>query len=652
MKKFLLILTCIIIAAMLFTVVAVAVETVNAGDMDRNGTVDANDAIYLLMHTFFQEDYPLYELTGSQGPQGEKGEKGDKGDSPTIEINQDGYWVIDGEVTPYKAEGSNEKVYEALDSAFVLQKDQFICQSQTTQNPFWSYTTSTFSGWGGSIGKPEKIDVIAITVRARDTAITQIKFHLNINDKNGESIISEVVDVNIPPFEEREILWNVPVKLENNQNSLYFSYNCNQLCDAYSTFSTSANIPSDQYQAVQTYTTDGKLLDSAAKMTNVVGNPCRFLHVRLGSMQDVLVPKDEVFTLPYEKINVFLPEEYDIAVNDNFQLFYRGVVQAVDPYNYSIKILCSKGNPYPRYFEWKPTEQDIGSYKLTLIVYDNNGIEMGRDVTTLNVHKPLDKSETKNVLCVGDSLTAGGYWVRELQRRFTETGGTIEGLGLDYLNFVGSKNSTVNGKTIKHEGYAGWTWQSFCGASSPFYDTELKDISFRSYCERNGIEKLDIVYFLLTWNGQGTAYKTNYSVDSGHFVHARKLIDKLHEEYPDAIVRCMGIQMPSQNGGMGKNYGATNGYGDTYGMLVTAMHYNKTLEEMCLMDEYKDFVKYVDVAGQFDTDYNMPSAQKSVNNRNDVKETVGTNGVHPSVAGYYQIADAAYRSLCEVFKDR
>ena len=270
----------------------------------------------------------------------------------------------------------------------------------------------------------------------------------------------------------------------------------------------------------------------------------------------------------------------------------------------------------------------------------------------LHFHKPLDKSETKNVLCVGDSQTAGGYWVREAQRRFTETGGTIEGLGLDYLNFVGSKSSTVSGTTIHHEGHSGWKWQSFCGENSPFYDADLKDISFRSYCERNGIEKLDVVYFLLTWNGQGNAYKTNYSVDNGHFVYARKLIDKLHEEYPNAIVRCMGIQMPSQNGGMGKNYGATNGYGDTYGMLVTAMHYNKTLEEMCLMNEYKSFVKYVDVAGQFDTDYNMPSTQKPVNNRSDVKETIGTNGVHPSTAGYYQIADAAYRSLCEIFKDR
>ena len=109
--------------------------------------------------------------------------------------------------------------------------------------------------------------------------------------------------------------------------------------------------------------------------------------------------------------------------------------------------------------------------------------------------------------------------------------------------------------------------------------------------------------------------------------------------------------MPSQNGGMGTNYGANGGYSDDYGMLVTAMNYNAMLEDFCQLNEYKDYVKYVDIAGQFDTDYNMPSTEKNVNNRNDTKETIGTNGVHPSVEGYYQIGDAVFRSLCEVFKD-
>lgn len=50
---------------------------------------------------------------GEQGPQGEKGEQGEQGESgtpgttPTITINEDGYWVINGEVTDVKAEGED-----------------------------------------------------------------------------------------------------------------------------------------------------------------------------------------------------------------------------------------------------------------------------------------------------------------------------------------------------------------------------------------------------------------------------------------------------------------------------------------------------------------------------------------------------------------
>lgn len=52
---------------------------------------------------------------GEQGPQGEKGEQGEQGEAgtpgttPSITINEDGYWVINGEVTDVKAEGEDGK---------------------------------------------------------------------------------------------------------------------------------------------------------------------------------------------------------------------------------------------------------------------------------------------------------------------------------------------------------------------------------------------------------------------------------------------------------------------------------------------------------------------------------------------------------------
>ena len=46
-------------------------------------------------------------ISNIKGPQGEEGEKGQDGITPTITINEDGYWVINGVTTSTKAEGQD-----------------------------------------------------------------------------------------------------------------------------------------------------------------------------------------------------------------------------------------------------------------------------------------------------------------------------------------------------------------------------------------------------------------------------------------------------------------------------------------------------------------------------------------------------------------
>lgn len=163
-------------------------------------------------------------------------------------------------------------------------------------------------------------------------------------------------------------------------------------------------------------------------------------------------------------IPVVLPKQYNLVVGDTFQLFYRGVVESPNPYCYDILSVCEKGKNYPRYFEFTPEEE--GQFELTVSVYSLDKSLLGQGVTTLNVTTPVAPKKPINILCIGDSLTAGGSWVSEVNRRLCKTGGTPEGNGFNNISFIG----TCKKDEVGFEGYGGWEWSNYLsneGENSP-----------------------------------------------------------------------------------------------------------------------------------------------------------------------------------------
>ncbi len=159
---------------------------------------------------------------------------------------------------------------------------------------------------------------------------------------------------------------------------------------------------------------------------------------------------------------IYLAEKYHLVVGDRFELFYRGIIKLFNPYQYYIRVRCSKGNPFPRYYTYTPKENEIGEYELTveLLDNDNNIIEMGQ--TKLIVENPKKPSKKLNILCIGDSLTVNGVWPKEAYRRICLNEGEPTGLGFgDILNFIGTCKVDESGKEIGYEGYGGWTWRSY-----------------------------------------------------------------------------------------------------------------------------------------------------------------------------------------------
>ena len=194
-------------------------------------------------------------------------------------------------------------------------------------------------------------------------------------------------------------------------------------------------------------------------------------------------------------------------------------------------------------------------------------------------------------------------------------------------------------------------WES----GNPFYDDVTNRINFLAHDAELNHDPADVVGVLLTWNGGGSGW-TNASGGSfshqskitTHLNNATTLIRDIHNDLPNAKVIVMGIQLSSFTGGNGANYGASGGYSDTIGTNYYAFDYDQQLEALVTNEEFGQYCYYVDTKGQFDTKWLMPYSNTKVNTRSTVTEPRGTNGVHPSEAGYYAIGDAFYRQLCKV----
>lgn len=402
-------------------------------------------------------------------------------------------------------------------------------------------------------------------------------------------------------------------------------------------------------------------------------------------------------------IDVVLPDHIYCVVGHPLQLFYRGMIGAVDPYRYDILVQCSHGKKFPRYFEFTPAAEDIGDIPFSVTVRDDNGNILGSASTVIRV--VAEKCEADlNLLTFGDSLTGGGVWCNHADSQLPGN-----------VHFCGSRE--YNG--THYFGIGGWNWSSYTTAGQPGVRFEVKDVdflsvgavykcrkgihytvqeinvtgdrgnvlmrvshrsdvpdtksgtltkvsgygsptltytsysqdsanplwagnrmTFRPYVEKYAGGRVDLVYVLLGWNDV-IPWQTDFSQLTST---ARQFFHTLNSEYPEARLYIMGLQIPSLNGGIGNSYGASGeGYADGYGLCRTVLNLNKAYQQ--LADDLGERVEFINISCQFDSENNMPAVEIPVNQYNPATELIGTNGLHPNIYGYYQIGDAVVRSV-------
>lgn len=421
------------------------------------------------------------------------------------------------------------------------------------------------------------------------------------------------------------------------------------------------------------------------------------------------------------------------VIGDTLQIFKKSIVDSFG-IPYIMKIESAKGRAYPRYWEYTPNADDVGSseIKFSLLNLDGSVIDE-RIVSLITVNA---SNTSKNVLNIGDSTMANGEIPIEVSRRIKGTNGvatTPTALALSNINMVGRiKNGD---KTVGWEGTGGWTYTNYTSQGSravrfqvanaqsitvkdlirigatnsygyyqfevtevnvtngtgniravfsyttpysssflnevsasgnlmnannsvvgsylsfteefyqPFWNSTANQFDIKTYVNDYCGNKVDYIFILLGINSlYGT--KPFTSVDSV-LDSCKNLLRKIHADLPNTKILLSTNNLVSQNGGLGFNYNAQTYFGqydvEVINHLIFTM--NKAYYTLETDTEFMQYVEVINTHAQFDADNVFPTTIKNVNTRSNKTENIGTNGVHPTNNGYWQIADAEFRAL-------
>lgn len=373
---------------------------------------------------------------------------------------------------------------------------------------------------------------------------------------------------------------------------------------------------------------------------------------------DLLTP--DLYSYVGDNLQLF---KYPISLCANYNAFNMGI--ALNTTNYNVRKL---GKNLERYFQFTPSSD--GTYNVLANIVRQDMVVLTQKSFNVTVKTPKNPTSVKNVLLIGDSETEGVLnnsgvkgsesgafsYANELKRLLQTTTGSPQGVGLTNVRLVGTKN-TSNGR---HEGYGGWTANSFLSTGSPFYVGGK--IDFDAYLQQDKVyddlshKGVDFVYILLGANDAIVSAVQNGVLTqdkSAYKMSVKKLLAKIKEQIkdgqgamtnPNVKVVLLNYGFPYINGFGYHPYGSGE---FENGTLVAKSFYEcyKINNEIIAEADYKDWVFSTMCGTQVDSENGFVYMNKPLNNYLDETEKVSLEQVHFNRSAYKQFAQAVLRDI-------
>lgn len=341
-----------------------------------------------------------------------------------------------------------------------------------------------------------------------------------------------------------------------------------------------------------------------------------------------------------ERIDAYLPADIYCAVGRTIELYNNQVCLQADEYH--VQWVCTIGKALKRKFSITGTNDLIGTYNLSVTIYNDDSIVLWSAATTLHIVAELDLQSTYSICPIGDSLTNSKRWMPEVMN-----------LSGDAVSFVGTYSATAQdsdgvNKSFHHEGRSGFSAYNYI-AGSPYTFGGATETPHNKF-----------------WDGTAFSwshYKTTYSINpdavmvwlgtngitldnTANAGYIKQLVDIIRaDDASIPIYVCNTIYRGNQNG-LGEQT-ASDGYAANKGQW-NYQEKQKVMNLMKILDGllagYEN-VTLINLALSHDSEYNYGAVVTPVNPRASQTELMPIEATHPQAQGYFQIADIVYSVL-------
>ncbi len=347
-----------------------------------------------------------------------------------------------------------------------------------------------------------------------------------------------------------------------------------------------------------------------------------------------LILPPAVYAVPGQEINIYLD---NIILSSNYN-------------NYAFDVDCAKGRQDKSRWRFTARPEETGSYPWKIKIHNEANELVAEGHTEIIVSQAdAGSSKTVSLLLIGDSLTDASVYPRELYNLCRKYGPKVTFLG----SHSGGGKAPVD---FAHEGYGGWTWNTFLTQYSPTqtdYRGKSKfladkdgspELDFKAYCSKYaGGKAPDFITVMLGTNDVFNVKEENLDFAIEQILKkADILIAEFQKVGPDTQIG-LALTVPPA--------AAQDAFGSNYQCGQTRWQYRRNQHRLVerMIERYSSGkfrnVSVIPAYVNIDCENNFPVVSEPFNGRNSAKTVRQSNGVHPAQEGYLQIADSFYAWL-------